>query len=637
MNNYPIEELPWLLEAPADFRARLTTLKAKPELLQARDLQTLAAHRLNEVQLHGLSRLIDLIAEPKEQLQELTALRIAMVGSSTTQMITPALRGACLRHGLLLEVHEAEFGQIVQEAIDPASGVSRAKVDVVVVLLDHSVLPQTSPGCLEREQAEVAAAIRQIEVTLRGFNENAGAPVLISTIPKPALQAAGSLEQTIPGTSCRCLEEINRTIRQITTESPNYLFDLAALAELIGLSRWTDPGQWFTARLPFDQIFIPIVTEHLARVLGAIRGKTKKVLALDLDNTLWSGVIGDDGVEGVRVGQGDPVGEAHLELQRLALRYKQQGVILAVVSKNDEEVARQAFLELDGMALGLDDFAVFVANWTDKVSNLRFIAETLNVGTDSIVFVDDNPAERELVRQQMPEVSVPELPENPAFYAQVLSAAGYFEAVSFTAEDSRRTEMYQANQARQDALSEAGDLDGFLSSLEMKMSFETVDPQNLNRVTQLINKTNQFNLTTRRHSLSDVLGMVEDHNCFPYQVKLLDRFGDNGTISVIICREEDPGIWEIDTWLMSCRVLKRQVEDAALNTLVELAKARGVSSLRGRFSPTGRNGMVSEFFPTMGFSPLPDEQGPEEDSAWTLEIAGYQPKTHFITILQQPS
>ncbi|HXN48850.1 MAG TPA: HAD-IIIC family phosphatase, partial [Bryobacteraceae bacterium] len=401
--------------------------------------------------------------------------------------------------------------------------------------------------------------------------------------------------------------------------SADILFDVAGLAETVGSANWHSPREWNMAKLPFDHSFLPLYADHVCRILAAARGLSRRCLVLDLDNTLWGGVIGDDGLHGIHVGQGDPEGEAYLSFQRYIVLLRQRGVVLAVSSKNEDETARLPFRRHPDMLLREGDFAVFQANWNDKASNIQAIANTLALGLDSFVFVDDNPFERNRVREALPGVAVPEMPEDPAEYARTLSAAGYFEAVTFSQEDLKRAAYYTGNAQRATLERQSGDVNAYLASLEMEIDFRSFDQTSRSRITQLINKSNQFNLTTRRYTEADVAALEADPDVFTLQVRLRDKLGDNGMISVVICRRAEPVVWEIDTWLMSCRVLGRRVEEAVLLELLGHAKRQGTIKLRGVYRPTDRNKLVEEHYARLGFAPT--GKGPDGSTVWELDVA----------------
>jgi FkbH-like protein len=351
-------------------------------------------------------------------------------------------------------------------------------------------------------------------------------------------------------------------------------------------------------------------------LLRAAVGKSKKVLVLDLDNTLWGGVIGDFGAGGIRFGQGSGEGEAFLAFQSYAKELQKRGIVLAVCSKNDDDKAREPFEQRDDMILKLADISCFVANWEKKADNLRTIAERPELGLDSFVFVDDNPAERAIVRRFLPQVAVPDMPEDPAGYIQALALHRFFETASFTREDTARARYYAENAQRKDLAARATDVDSFLASLNMRMKVCPVTELNVERSTQLVNKSNQFNLTTRRYTLAQVREMAANPDCRTLTLSLSDSLGDNGLISVIFLSKHGTAL-SIDTWVMSCRVLLRGVEQFARNELVDIARAAGCIRLLGTYIPTPKNGMVKDHYSKLGF----EAAGEEGDRTfWSLDF-----------------
>lgn len=335
--------------------------------------------------------------------------------------------------------------------------------------------------------------------------------------------------------------------------------------------------------------------------LRAVLGLSRKVLVTDLDNTLWKGVIGEDGLDGICIGPGSPEGEAHLHLQRYMLDLKRRGILLAVCSKNNTEDARLPFLQHPHMALRLDDFAAFRTNWDDKVTNLRAIAQDLSLGLDSFVFLDDNPLEREWVHSQLPEVAIVELGSSPFHYLRQLDRGHYFEALSLSGEDLARSEQYRVEAQRANLRESATSLDDFLQQLQLEASAEVITGKNLARVTQLVNKTNQFNVTTRRYTEAQMSQLADDPRGWARAFQMSDRMGSYGLIGILCCRPMDSGAWEVDTWLMSCRTLGRQMEKFMFDRLVESASQRGVKRIVGVYRPTAKNALVKELYDQMGF------------------------------------
>ena len=482
---------------------------------------------------------------------------------------------------------------------------------------------------LRLDDAEAAQAL--IEDLRDAVRRGCGATCILQNLAPPPEPLYGSLDPAVAGSRRAVLEAVNAGLAAMAAGSDDHLLDVAGLASAVGLERWHDPVQWHLGKLPFSQALVPLYAEALGRLLGALRGKSRKCLVLDLDNTLWHGVIGDDGLEGIEIGQGSPLGEAHLAVQQTALDLRARGVVLAVCSKNDEATALEPFRKHPDMLLREEHIAVFQANWEDKASNLKAIAEALSLGTEALVLMDDNPAERALVRSLLPEVAVPELPEDPALFPRTLLAAGYFETVAFSDEDRARAAYYETNAKRASLKERVGDLDDYLRSLDMTASMTPFDALGRKRIAQLVNKTNQFNLTTRRYSEAEIEAFERDPDCLTLQVRLADSFGDNGMISVVICRRVGDD-WEIDTWLMSCRVMGRRLEEAVLDELVRQAQAAGIDHLRGLYRPSARNGMVAEHYDRLGFETLSEE--PDGSRRYGLPLAAANLRNPPIAVVR---
>ena len=444
----------------------------------------------------------------------------------------------------------------------------------------------------------------------------------------------GSSDRALLGSERRFLSDLNGRIVEQAEADGVVLWDLDALAAGVGALSWRDPVALHLAKSPFAIGFAPLVADRLCGLIAAFVGKSRRALVLDLDNTCWGGVIGDDGIEGLVLGQGDPAGEAFVAHQQHAQEQRRRGVVLCVCSKNQDAIAREPFRTHPDMILREEHIAVFQANWNDKATNLKAIADRLSLGTEALVFVDDNPAERARVRQLLPEVAVPELPDDPAWFATWLSAAGYFESASLNHEDLMRAARYGDNARRAEVRDTLGDYDAYLASLDMRMTVRRFDRLGRARIAQLIGKSNQFNLTTRRRSEAEVAEIEESDDYIGLQFRLSDAFGDNGMISVVVLRLEGQTAW-IDTWLMSCRVLERRVEEAVLNALVRAAAARGATLLIGEYIPTGRNGLVRDHYAGLGFGACGEPAG-DGSRRWALEVSGYVPREVPIVVEGEP-
>jgi FkbH-like protein len=610
-------QLEWLPAPPADFSAQCKSLAEGGADLGKR-AQWLAGHALDEVGLNRFAKSLQRARAAGHDLKPLTPFKLGILSNATSHLLVPALVATAARHGILLECVEADFGQLMQAALSPDSELNRARCDAVLVAIDHHGLPLARGATSADSAAEAAhASLSQLQQIREGLKQHGGALCILQTIPQPTESLFGNFDFVLPGTLRRAVDQLNRAIADSVAQSDDLLLDVAHLAQTVGLAAWHDPTLWNLAKLPFAVDFVPLYADHVCRLVAALRGKSKKCLILDLDNTVWGGVIGDDGLDGIVIGQGNATGEAHLEVQRTALALRERGIVLAVSSKNTDDVARRAFCEHPEMLLREEHIAVFQANWSDKATNISSIAAELSLGLDSMVFLDDNPVERNLVRRLLPQVAVPELPQNPALYARALLAAGYFEAIAFSEEDKKRAGAYQDNAKRVALQNQAGDVDAYLGSLNMQLTLAPFDATGRARIAQLVNKSNQFNLTTRRYTEAEVAAAERDPDAFTLQVRLSDAFGDNGMISVIVCRRESDG-WDIDTWLMSCRVLGRKVELAVLGEIITAARAAGASRLVGRYLPTEKNQMVADHYGKLGFHLV--EERADGSTLWELRL-----------------
>jgi FkbH-like protein len=611
--------LSWALPQPDNFRARVKAL-LKAEDPDAAEVHRLAAYDLD---LTGLDALRKLVLARREWLAGkagLTPFRLGIVSSHTVDYLAQALPGSALRHGLVLDVVMADYGQAAQQLLDAGSEFGRANLDAILIALDYRALGlnETRFTATDAESA-VDAAVSYAAGLAEGVRNTIGTCCVLQTVVPPVETLFGNFDARFAGSVRTMIERFNHRLLFEVAGETDLIVDVASLAASVGLNVWNDARDWHKAKLPAAMDATPLYAEHLCRVLGAAKGKSRKALVLDLDNTLWGGVIGDDGVNGIRLGQGSSAGEAFLDIQRYALALRQRGIVLAVCSKNDEANARLPFKEHPEMLLKEEHIAVFVANWQDKANNIREIAATLNIGIDAIVFLDDNPVERGLVRDILPEVAVPELTEDPADYPGILARAGYFEAVGLSSEDLKRADYYQAN-AERVSLKKIGNLEEYLASLEMVATLSPFDAVGRVRIAQLINKSNQFNLTTKRYSENDVARFETDPAKLCLQVRLVDRFGDNGMISVIIF-DRGADEWRCDTWLMSCRVLGRRVEEMVLAHIAEAARSAGALRLRGVYLPTKKNSLVADHFAKLGFSKISDM--PDGGTEWELDLVSY--------------
>jgi FkbH-like protein len=523
--------------------------------------------------------------------------RIAVIGSSTTSLVVQVLRALCFRDGVNATFYEGPFGAHRQEILDRGSGLYRFAPTITVVMTHWRDLGL--PPHVEDEAAVVDAAVAEHAAAWDTLNGIAACHIVQHGFDLPAEESHDALAAR-PGGRTRVIRLINLALAAQAPPCVSVV-DAEAVQAEVGRAQWQSTTQWCTAKQHPAPDAVPALAESQMAHIRAVLGLAKKVLVCDLDNTLWGGVIGEDGLTGIALGPGSPAGEAYLAVQDYLLELKRRGVLLAVCSKNNPDDARLPFTEHPDTRLRLTDFAAFFANWTDKAENLRAIAAQLNVGLDSLVFLDDNPVERAWVRSQLPDVTVVELGATPFGYVRDLDRGRYFQTVGLSDEDRGRSEMYRQGAEREALRTSYGSLDEFLAQLEMRRTTVAITPANIGRVTQLINKTNQFNLTTRRYTESQVSALAGDPAGWARAFHLADRFGDSGLIGVLLCVPSEPGAWEIDTWLMSCRVLGRRMEHYMFDQLCDAARAAGIARIVGVYRPTAKNTQVADLFPRLGF------------------------------------
>ena len=551
----------------------------------------------------------------------LSRARLAILASSTVDHLPPAIRIAALRRGLLLECRTGGYGMFRQELLDPSS-TTVVDSDFVLIALDaESILPRTNPANGDAARDAVAAAIAELTELWRAAKQRSGGIVIQQLVMDRRPSLFGNLDAITAGAPSALVRELNAAIRAAAPAERILVLDIEALVVRFGVRQLFDPTRWHQAKQEIAPQHAPLYGDLLARILMAARGRSRKCLVLDLDNTLWGGVIGDDGLEGIRIGQGSPEGEAFAAFQCYAKQLAERGIVLAASSKNDPAIALEAFERHPEMVLKRDDIAVFEANWGDKPAALQRIARKLVFGLDALVFFDDNPAERAIVRRTLPEVAVPEVPAAPECFVDCLADSGWFEAVAFTGEDALRSRHYVADRQRQEALEKSTDLEGFLDSLGIEIEICRLDSIDLPRATQLVNKTNQFNLTTRRTNEEEMAALASDPKAVVLTGRARDRFGDTGLITVAAGRlVDDPAerVLEIETWVMSCRVLGRRIEHAMRDALVEVARKSSATLLRGRYIPTARNGLVKEHYAALGFLQTAAQAGGITE--WQLDL-----------------
>jgi FkbH-like protein len=565
-----------------------------------------------------LSRQGETLASAPEIAGTLVPIRLAVLSSATADFLLPILKASLLRAGLRPTLYVAPYGQVATSLLDSNGPLASFRPQVTVLVSATPHMPGWPSATASREDVE-----RQVDEVCRAvldpcaiFHERTGSEIVLDNFHTPGVRPAGNLGAKLPGDPTTFVRRVNLTLGD---RAPRFVHinDVAALAERRGLDAWFDERYWQLAKQPVSFDCVPEYCRSLSAVIGAVLGRSKKCLVLDLDNTLWGGVIGDDGLAGILIGEGSPSGEAFKAFQAYLKQLKDRGVLLTVCSKNDDGIARSAFTDHPDMVLGIDDFVAFKANWRPKSENIRAIAAEMDLPLESFVFVDDNLAERAEVALALPEVTVLDLPDDAAGFVRALDAERLFEVTALTAEDMRRTATYHARQQTRTALAGATDVAAYLASLDMTASIRPFEPISFERITQLINKTNQFNLTTPRVVPADVERLASDPLAMTRTVRLRDRFSDHGIISVFFGSVQDDTLF-VDAWLMSCRVLGRGVERLLFNDVLAEARDRGLAHIVGVYRPTDRNMLVKDHYANLGFSRQPGE-GPTE--RWLLRVA----------------
>ena len=563
----------------------------------------------------------------KKDFSGLKPIKVAILGDTSTQFLMQALRGTGFDNGFDLQLWEADFNQIERQVFDSTSELYEFQPEIVILYhSSHKLLGKYNKLKPEQYSSLASNELELIENIYSTISTQLNAKIIFYNYTEIDDSVFGNFANKIESSFVFQLRKMNYEIMVFATKNPNfYLCDISSVQNLMGKVMLFQPSVYINTEMVLSIDVLPYIAAKTIDLISAIHGKFKKCLILDLDNTTWGGIIGDDGIENIQIGTLG-IGKAFTEFQYWVKKLKNRGVILAVCSKNTESIAKEPFEKHPDMVLHLDDIAVFVANWENKPDNIRQIQSILNIGFDSMVFLDDNPFERNIVRENIPGITVPELPEDPAEYLEYLYTLNLFETVSFSNEDKERTKLYQIEAKRNEIQKKFTNEDDFLESLDMTSDVEPFTKFNTPRVAQLSQRSNQFNLRTIRYAEADIEMLSVTDNYFTFSFTLKDKFGDNGMICVIILKKENDSTLFIDTWFMSCRVLKRGMENFTLNTLVEFAREHGYSYLKGEYIPTLKNEMVKNHYANLGFE--------EKDGFWVLDISNYENRKCFIKAKQ---
>lgn len=555
--------------------------------------------------------------------------RMVLVGDCATQHIAQAIRGYAAMEGINCNLLDTDYNQILAQVMDPCSELYQHEADGILIVMCVEKLyeayceTEISQRCAfaERKWEEIRSIWQQIQNT-SGANGKKTPKILQFNFAEADDRCFGNYGNQVAGSFISQLRKLNMLLMEGAAEYHTYLVDISYVQNLYGRKVFHDEKLYYIAKMPFSTEVLPAIAREVISIVKTFQAKFKKCVVLDLDQTLWGGVIGDDGLEGIQIGELG-IGHAFQELQCWLKELTKRGIILAVCSKNDEDKAKEPFLKHPEMVLRLEDIAAFVANWEDKASNIRNIATTLNLGLDSFVFLDDNPFERNLVRTMIPEIAVPELPKDPAEYLSYLKEQNLFETVSFSEADSDRTRQYREEAGRVKLKQQFASYEEYLENLGMVAEANAFDEFHYPRIAQLSQRSNQFNLRTIRYTAEEVEALANNPEYITCYFTLKDQFGDHGLISVVVMQMQGRDCF-IENWFMSCRVLKRTMEAFIVNTMIEKAEKAGAIRVVGEYRKTPKNSMVENIYQEMGFEALGEDR-------YEVVIQDYVPKKTYIT------
>lgn len=556
--------------------------------------------------------------------------RIAVLGGSTTNDIVYIMELFLLNMGIEPTFYQSEYAQYWQDAMFPGSELADFNPDIVFIHTTNRNIT-SFPGVTDKTEDVEAMLEKEFDrfrQMWQAVSQRFHCPIIQNNFEMPFFRLMGNKDCSDYRGRVNYISRLNNKLYEYSQQTENFFInDINYISASYGLKEWSNPLYWNMYKYALCFQAIPELAFNTVNIIKSVFGKNKKALALDLDNTLWGGVVGDDGVEHIQIGQETGVAQSYYEFQSYIKAQKDLGIMLTVCSKNDEENAIAGLNHPEGV-LKPDDFIVIKANWDNKDINIANTAAELNILPESIVFVDDNPAEREIVKAQLNGVYAPPM-DGVENYIQTLDRSGFFEVTAFSEDDIKRNEMYKANIQRAAQQSTFENYEDYLLSLDMDAVIDDFTPMYIQRITQLSNKSNQFNVTTKRYTAAEMEEVFQSDNYIRLYGKLTDKFGDNGVVSVVIGKK-DGSTLNIDLWLMSCRVLKRDMELAMLDTLAEKCRQQGIETIKGYYFPTAKNGMVKELYKTFGFEKISgDEQG---NTVWQMDVAGYKNLNRVIRV-----
>ena len=548
---------------------------------------------------------LNLKKNAKLNMENLKKYKIAILGDCSTQHLATALKGYGYKEGYNFDIFDSDYNKIDSQIMDDSSELYSHLPDTVLIYMSAEKLYENFCNTnLEERKNFAENTIAKINYYWSSINQKIKTNIFQFNFLEIDDRAFGNYGNKIENSFIYQLRKLNFKLMELSENFKNvFLIDISTIQNLYGREKVHDDKLYYIAKMPLSTTILPEVSKQVVDVIKANNGQFKKCVILDLDNTLWGGVIGDDGLKSIQIGELG-LGHAFSEFQMWLKELKLRGILLAVCSKNNENIAKEPFEKHPEMVLRLDDFSIFVANWEDKASNIKYIQQTLNIGMDSMVFIDDNPFERNLVKGMIPEITVPDLPEDPAEYLSYLKSLNLFETASYSENDKDRTKQYQAQAQRVSLQSNFENFDEYLKSLEMKATVSPFQEFDYPRISQLTQRSNQFNLRTIRYTEAEIEQIANDENYLTLSFSLKDKFGDYGLISIVIMEKKDEKTLFITNWLMSCRVLKRGMEEFIVNKIIETATENGFEKVIGEYIKTQKNAMVENIYEKLGFENL---------------------------------
>lgn len=561
----------------------------------------------------------------KKNVEGMTTIKVALLGDSSTQLLNQSLKGSAFDLGFNFNLWEANFNQIESQVFNLNSELYSFKPDIVIIFkCSQRLLGKYNKLNFEEQSSLATNEINELKHIHKTISDNIKTNVIYYNYVEIDDSIFGSYSNKIEQSFLFQLRKLNFELMLEATQNMNmHICDISIVQNNVGRNTFFKSSIYIISEMVLNIDVLPIIASKTNDIICSLYGKSKKCLILDLDNTLWGGIIGDDGIENIQIGHLG-IGKAFTEFQRWIKKLKNRGIILAICSKNNEEVAKEPFIKHKDMIIKLHDISVFIANWDNKVDNIKKIQSVLNIGYDSMVFIDDNPFERNIVKEGIPEICVPELPEDPAEYLDYLATLNLFETNSFSTEDTIRTELYKIEAKRVQLKHQCTNENDFLKSLNMLCSIEAFNKFNTPRVAQLSQRSNQFNLRTVRYTDNDIQNIIKSPNYYSLAFTLEDKFGDNGLISAVVLKKQSIDVLFIESWFMSCRVLKRGMEFCVLNSIVTIAKNNNIKYIMAEYIPTLKNVIVKDLYSDLGFK--------FKNNVWELNVTEYQEKETYINI-----